>query len=156
MTPPPPRPTTLPPVSKGRKLVAELYNDWEEVTPHDDEHTRMVPKYSPLALMKHTANIKATSPPVTPKITPPSPASDLNSNSLSHDQMLLSLYWQDGGNSAIPYLPSPSNHPSSPSTLQGRKAKVSSTRGPSAGVTGQSSMLDSVGNEDRDGGGLSS
>merc|ERR1719318_2399138 len=50
----------------------------------------MVPKCSLLAPVKQT-NIKSASPPAAPKKSPLSPARDLNSNSLSHDQMLLSL-----------------------------------------------------------------
>merc|ERR1719318_1993539 len=106
----------------------------------------MVPKCSLLAPVKQTAIIKSVSPPAAPKKSSLSPARDLNSNSLSHDQMLLSLYRQDGEDDlSSSHL---SNHPP-PSTLQEGMA-----RRPGSGGTGQSSKSSTVVHEDRDGGGV--
>merc|ERR1719318_2185647 len=103
----------------------------------------MVPKCSLLAPVKQTAIIKSVSPPAAPKKSSLSPARDLNSNSLSHDQMLLSLYRQDGEDDlSSSHL---SNHPPL-TTLQEGMA-----RRPVVGGTGQSSKSSTVVHEDRDG-----
>merc|ERR1719318_599525 len=105
----------------------------------------MVPKSSTQFPVKQTVIIKSAPPPAAPKKSSLSPARDLNSNSLSHDQMLLSLYKQDGEDD----LPSKlSNHPPL-TTLQEGMA-----RRPVVGGTGQSSKSSTVVHEDRDGGGV--
>merc|ERR1719318_2299165 len=105
-----------------------------------------MPKCSLLAPVKQTAIIKSAPPPAAPKKSPLAPGRDLNSNSLSHDQMLFSLYRQDGEDDlSSSHL---SNHPQ-PFTLQEGMA-----RRPGSGGTGQSSKSSTVVHEDRDGGGV--